>query len=267
MRSEGGVIREGGEEEVDVLLAPAARVRRQCFEPVLPCAHPSILDTGRQSRGHTRTWEDTHLVPISPRLQNCLPVPLLPLPRRPLHLPMASPSASTSDRLPASPSVVPEDPESSEEEESESDGEPIVLLLDGREKRHNAGNRMRALLDEEEGVGEVEEMFKDEEGDGEFETKGESQSRVELRLLCLRWGMKDGGDVHARAVELSATLDELGSSVASRGDSSRVWEEVMVWRVSRLPLAARVPQAIFRGRGLPVMASQCEGAPFQETRF
>jgi hypothetical protein len=105
---------------------------------------------------------------------------------------MASPSASTSTAPPASPSVVPEDPKSSEEEESESDGEPIVLLLDGREKRHNAGNRMRALLDEEDGAGEVEEMFKDEEGDGEFETKGGS-SRVFGSGLCAYFG--EGGKV------------------------------------------------------------------------
>lgn len=61
---------------------------------------------------------------------------------------------------------------SDEEEPDSSDGEPIVPLLAGREKRSNAGNRMRALLEDEQGA-EEEEMFKEEADDVDFETKGE----------------------------------------------------------------------------------------------
>lgn len=66
---------------------------------------------------------------------------------------------------------VDEDEDEDNEEEDSSDGEPIVLLLDGREKRVNAGNRMRALLDEE-GTLEVEEEFREEANDVEFVNKG-----------------------------------------------------------------------------------------------
>lgn len=60
---------------------------------------------------------------------------------------------------------------SSESESDESDGEPIILLQAGREKRYNAGNRMRDLLDLEEAL-VVEEDFKEELNDGEFVGKG-----------------------------------------------------------------------------------------------
>lgn len=54
--------------------------------------------------------------------------------------------------------------------ESESDGEPIVYLNEGREKRVNAGNRMNFLLDQFE----EEEEFKEEINDVEFIGKGSS---------------------------------------------------------------------------------------------
>ena len=75
-----------------------------------------------------------------------------------------APSAESEEEAEHSPS-------GSEEESSESDGEPIILLQSGREKRTNAGNRMRDLLDLEEAL-VVEEDFKEEAGDGEFVGKG-----------------------------------------------------------------------------------------------
>lgn len=66
-----------------------------------------------------------------------------------------------------------EEEEDDDEEESESDGEPIVMMISGREKRVNAGNRMRGLLDEESSL-LVEEEFKEEVDDVEFVSKGPS---------------------------------------------------------------------------------------------
>lgn len=51
----------------------------------------------------------------------------------------------------------------------ESDGEPIVSMQSGREQRATAGNKMRALLDEEL---VVEEGFMEEVGDDEFVGNG-----------------------------------------------------------------------------------------------
>jgi vacuolar protein sorting-associated protein 72 len=76
---------------------------------------------------------------------------------------------------------------SEEEEEEESDGEPIVPLLAGREKRSNAGNRMRALLEDEQGQVEEEEMFKEEADDVDFETKGEWELLLETRVERASW--------------------------------------------------------------------------------
>ncbi len=57
-----------------------------------------------------------------------------------------------------------------DEEEDSSDGEPVVPFLATREKRANAGNRMKQLLEEEFAE---EDGFKEEENDIEFEAKGE----------------------------------------------------------------------------------------------
>ncbi|KDE03573.1 hypothetical protein MVLG_05958 [Microbotryum lychnidis-dioicae p1A1 Lamole] len=66
-----------------------------------------------------------------------------------------------------------DDDEVQDDDDSDSsDGEPVVPLLAGRERRANAGNRMAALL-EDEAQAEVEEMFKEEENDIEFEAKFE----------------------------------------------------------------------------------------------
>lgn len=82
-------------------------------------------------------------------------------------------AASPVPSLPPSAASQGSEAEASEaEQEEESDGEPIVPLLAGREKRSNAGNRMRALLEDEQGA-EEEEMFKEEADDVDFETKGE----------------------------------------------------------------------------------------------
>ncbi|SCV67166.1 BQ2448_5812 [Microbotryum intermedium] len=59
-----------------------------------------------------------------------------------------------------------------EDDSDSSDGEPIIPLLATRERRANAGNRMAALL-EDEAQAEVEEMFKEEENDIEFEANDE----------------------------------------------------------------------------------------------
>lgn len=90
------------------------------------------------------------------------------------------------------PEELPEDEVDSNDEsdaEDSSDGEPIVPLLAGREKRSNAGNRMRQLI-EDEAEAEVEEMFKEEEDDGEFETKGELSRGTRLAepgSTAVRW--------------------------------------------------------------------------------
>jgi hypothetical protein len=59
------------------------------------------------------------------------------------------------------------------EEESSEEEEEIYVepLLATRGRRANAGNRMQALI-EDEAAAEVEEMFKEEEGDDDFATKG-----------------------------------------------------------------------------------------------
>jgi len=64
--------------------------------------------------------------------------------------------------------------EDDEEEEEESDGEPVEPNLATRVRRANAGNRMRALLEDEQAQagGESEEMFKEEVDDVEFKQKG-----------------------------------------------------------------------------------------------
>ncbi|BGP37684.1 hypothetical protein JCM10449v2_001601 [Rhodotorula kratochvilovae] len=73
---------------------------------------------------------------------------------------------------------APDEPEDEEGEESEAgetssdEGEPVEANLATRVKRSNAGNRMAALI-EDEAAAEVEEMFKEEEGDIEFEQKEE----------------------------------------------------------------------------------------------
>lgn len=68
-----------------------------------------------------------------------------------------------------------EETQSVDEESDEGTGseeeEEIEAAVKTREKRANAGNRMRALL-EEEGL-EADEMFEEEEGDQDFEAKGE----------------------------------------------------------------------------------------------
>lgn len=65
-----------------------------------------------------------------------------------------------------------EDEDDDDEDES-SDGEPVVPLLATREKRANAGNRMRQLIeDEADAKIEVEEMFKEEDNDVDFHGKG-----------------------------------------------------------------------------------------------
>ncbi|GAA5885376.1 hypothetical protein JCM16303_006024 [Sporobolomyces ruberrimus] len=62
-----------------------------------------------------------------------------------------------------------------EDEEEESDDEPVEPNLATRVKRVNAGNRMRALLEDEQGNGnEAEEMFKEEVDDVEFKQKEEA---------------------------------------------------------------------------------------------
>lgn len=64
--------------------------------------------------------------------------------------------------------------EEEEDEEEESDLEPVEPNLATRVRRANAGNRMRALLEDEQGAvgGESEEMFKEEVDDVEFKQKG-----------------------------------------------------------------------------------------------
>ena len=107
----------------------------------------------------------------------------LPCVRFRLQLPspelLSTPSARPAMAAPPSPRPAPsppaELPSDASSSEQESDGEPIVPLLAGREKRSNAGNRMRALLDEEQVV--EEELFKEDEGDDEFETKGARRGR------------------------------------------------------------------------------------------
>lgn len=63
------------------------------------------------------------------------------------------------------------DDDDDDDDDESSDGEPIITMLEGREKRFNAGNRMRALLDEESTL-LVEEEFKEETNDDEFIGKG-----------------------------------------------------------------------------------------------
>ncbi|GAA6012151.1 hypothetical protein JCM11491_001765 [Sporobolomyces phaffii] len=65
------------------------------------------------------------------------------------------------------------DSDGDEEGEEESDAEPVEPNLATRVKRANAGNRMRALLEDEQG-GEAEEMFKEEVDDVEFKQKEEA---------------------------------------------------------------------------------------------
>ncbi|SCZ96374.1 BZ3500_MvSof-1268-A1-R1_Chr8-2g10152 [Microbotryum saponariae] len=65
-----------------------------------------------------------------------------------------------------------DDEDQDDDDSDSSDGEAVVPLLAGRERRANAGNRMAALL-EDEAQAEMEEMFKEEENDIEFEAKFE----------------------------------------------------------------------------------------------
>ncbi|GAA5992996.1 hypothetical protein JCM5350_004312 [Sporobolomyces pararoseus] len=69
-----------------------------------------------------------------------------------------------------------EEEQEEEEEEEESDFEPVEPNLATRVRRANAGNRMRALLEDEQGAmgGESEEMFKEEVDDVEFKQKEEA---------------------------------------------------------------------------------------------
>lgn len=64
--------------------------------------------------------------------------------------------------------LIPDDAEP--EESDESSEEEIEVAVTARERRVNAGNRLRALLDDE--AVEEEEMFKEEAGDQDFEGKG-----------------------------------------------------------------------------------------------
>ncbi|KAI5480977.1 YL1 nuclear family, transcription factor [Pseudohyphozyma bogoriensis] len=73
------------------------------------------------------------------------------------------------DELPELP-PDPVDEVDESEEEDESSEEEIEVAVTNREKRANAGNRMRALLEDEL---EVDEMFQEEENDEEFEAKEE----------------------------------------------------------------------------------------------
>jgi len=84
-------------------------------------------------------------------------------------------SRRTSTPAAELPSELPPEEEEEEEEEEESDFEPVEPNLATRVKRSNAGNRMRALLDDEQGA-EAEELFKEEVDDVEFKQKGQ--------LLC-----------------------------------------------------------------------------------
>ena len=73
-----------------------------------------------------------------------------------------------------------EDDEQDGSSDESSDGEPVIPLATGREKRINQGNRMRALL-EEEGLIEDEELFREEEDDVDFQAKGVPSRR---RVSC-----------------------------------------------------------------------------------
>lgn len=67
---------------------------------------------------------------------------------------------------------APDEPEDEESaDETSEDDEPVEANLLTRTRRNNAGNRMAALI-EDEATAEVEEMFKEEENDEEFEQKG-----------------------------------------------------------------------------------------------
>ncbi|GAA5951679.1 hypothetical protein JCM3765_003081 [Sporobolomyces pararoseus] len=70
-----------------------------------------------------------------------------------------------------------EEEEEEEEDEEESDFEPVEPNLATRVRRANAGNRMRALLEDEQGAmgGESEEMFKEEVDDVEFKQKEKTE--------------------------------------------------------------------------------------------
>lgn len=126
---------------------------------------PSSDQSSRASIEQSRVGESKR-----GKLSSSPPLSLAAAPRhRSRPAPAMDSSAPPAPAPSPPPAELPEDASSSEEDES--DGEPIVPLLAGREKRSNAGNRMRALLDEEQGV-EEEEMFKEDEGDDEFETKG-----------------------------------------------------------------------------------------------
>ncbi|GAA6062170.1 hypothetical protein JCM10212_005125 [Sporobolomyces blumeae] len=70
------------------------------------------------------------------------------------------------------PPELPPDGDSSEEEEEEEDDEPVEPNLLTRVRRVNAGNRMAALLQDEQGA-EADELFKEEENDVEFKQKEE----------------------------------------------------------------------------------------------
>ncbi|GAA5879113.1 hypothetical protein JCM8547_008371 [Rhodosporidiobolus lusitaniae] len=80
------------------------------------------------------------------------------------------PTPSPSPELPDDDaSAAGTDDESSDDEEEEVYVEPLLAT---RGRRANAGNRMQALI-EDEAQAEVEEMFKEEEGDDEFAQKEE----------------------------------------------------------------------------------------------
>ncbi|GAA5821171.1 hypothetical protein JCM3770_002265 [Rhodotorula araucariae] len=80
-------------------------------------------------------------------------------------------SRAASPPAPALPEDEAED-ESGSAAETSSDDEPVEANLATRAKRSNAGNRMAALI-EDEAAAEVEDMFKEEEGDVEFEQNEE----------------------------------------------------------------------------------------------
>jgi uncharacterized protein involved in exopolysaccharide biosynthesis len=64
------------------------------------------------------------------------------------------------------------------EESDESSESEIEVAVTARERRANAGNRLRALLDDE-GV-EEEEMFKEEANDQDFEGKGSFRGQLAI---------------------------------------------------------------------------------------
>ncbi|ORY75377.1 YL1 nuclear protein-domain-containing protein [Leucosporidium creatinivorum] len=132
---------------------------------------------------------------------------------------MARPRRSSRTVASPVPSLPPSaTSEASEEEDESSDGEPIVPLLAGREKRSNAGNRMRALLEDEQGA-EEDEMFKEEENDEEFETK-EEQDVFDSDFGSTDSGSgddEDGNDEDAGERKLQREAREARKSARGKG--------------------------------------------------